>query len=128
MEFSTLPDTLRTSPAMSACPIPVLSAVLTPADTPSHAVTEGEQAGLQRALSAVADPRSSRGLRYPIAGLLTVAVCAVLAGATSFAAIADWLQDLDELSRARLGFIGTVPAATTIWRLLIRLDADLLAT
>ncbi|MEU3458088.1 ISAs1 family transposase [Micromonospora sp. NPDC006766] len=52
----------------------------------------------------------------------------MLAGASSYAAIADWLDDLDDLARARLGFIRKVPAATTIWRLLIRLDADHLAT
>ncbi|WP_233625025.1 ISAs1 family transposase [Actinoplanes sp. ATCC 53533] len=76
----------------------------------------------------VPDPRSPRGLRYPLAGLLAVAVCAVLAGATSVAAIADWLHDLDDIARARLGFVRGMPATTTMWRLLIRLDADLLAT
>lgn len=113
---------------MSACPIPVLSAVLTPTDTPLRPVTDSERTGLHHALSAVADPRSARGARYCFAGLLTVAVCAVASGASSFAAIADWLHDLDDLARARLGFIRTVPAPTTIWRLLIRVDADLLAT
>ncbi|MEV6350329.1 hypothetical protein [Actinoplanes sp. NPDC051851] len=44
--------------------------------------------------------------------LLTVAVCAVLAGATSFAAIIDWLYDLDEPGRVRLGFTRGVPAGT----------------
>jgi predicted transposase YbfD/YdcC len=111
---------------MSACLIPVLSAVTTPADPPTLPVTEGEQAGLLRALTAVPDPRSPRGLRYPLAGLL--AVCAVLAGACSVTAIADWLHDLDDIARARLGFFRGVPATTTVWRLLIRLDADLLAT
>lgn len=128
MEFSTLPDTLRTSPAMSACPIPVLSAVTTPTDTPARPVTEGEREGLLRVLSAVPDPRSPRGLRYPLAGLLTVAVCAVMAGASSVTAISDWLYDLDDIARARLGFIRGVPATSTMWRLLIRLDADLLST
>ncbi|RSM37528.1 hypothetical protein DMB66_59535, partial [Actinoplanes sp. ATCC 53533] len=33
-------------------------------------------------MAVVPDPRSPRGLRYPLAGLLAVAVCAVLAGAT----------------------------------------------
>ena len=113
---------------MSACPIPVLSAVTTPTDMSVSSVTEGEQAGLLRALAAVPDPRSPRGLRYPLAGLLTVAVCAVMAGASSMAAIADWLHDLDDITRARLGFRRGVPATTTVWRLLIRLDADLLAT
>lgn len=113
---------------MSACPISVLSAALTPADAPLRSVTDSERTGLQHALAAVVDPRSPRGARYPLVGLLTVAVCAVLAGASSFTAIADWLHDLDDLARARLGFLGRVPAATTIWRLLIRLDADQLAT
>jgi hypothetical protein len=113
---------------MSACPISVLSAVTTPTDTSAAPVTDGEQAGLLQALSVVPDPRSPRGLRYPLAGLLAVAVCAVLAGASSVTAIADWLHDLDDISRARLGFRRGLPATTTIWRLLIRLDADRLAT
>jgi len=113
---------------MSACPIQVLSAVTTPADTPAHPVTEGEQAGLLHALSVVPDPRSPRGLRYPLDGLLAVAVCAVMSGASSVTAIADWLHDLDEIARARLGFLRCVPATSTVWRLLIRLDADLLST
>ncbi len=113
---------------MSACPIQVLSALTTPTDTPARPVTEGEQAGLLHALTAVPDPRSPRGLRYPLSGLLAVAVCAVMAGASSVTAIADWLHDLDDIARARLGFLGGVPATTTMWRLLIRLDADLLTT
>ncbi|MBX7264599.1 ISAs1 family transposase, partial [Micromonospora sp. Llam7] len=62
-----------------------------------------------------------------MAALLTVAVCAVLAGATSFAAIADWLYDLDEADQRRLGFTRGVPAGTTVWRLLIRLDATVIS-
>lgn len=113
---------------MSACLISALSAVTAPNDTSAHPVTESERAGLLHALTAVPDPRNPRGLRYPLAGLLSVAVCAVLAGASSVTAIADWLHDLDEVARARLGFLGNVPATTTMWRLLIRLDADLLST
>ncbi|MER7009785.1 ISAs1 family transposase [Dactylosporangium sp. NPDC000555] len=78
-------------------------------------------------MTAVPDPRSPHGLRYPLTGLLAVAVCAVMAGASSVTAIADWLHDLDDIARARLGFLRRVPATSTMWRLLIRLDADLLA-
>ena len=113
---------------MSACPIQVLSAVITPTDSPTLPVTEGEQGDLLHALMAVPDPRNPRGLRYPLTGLLTVAVCAVMAGASSVTAIADWLHDLDDIARARLGFLRGVPATSTVWRLLIRLDADLLST
>jgi predicted transposase YbfD/YdcC len=113
---------------MSACPIQVLSAVTTPAGTPNRPITEGERDGLLQALSAVPDPRSPRGLRYPLTALLAVAVCAVMTGASSVTAISDWLHDLDDIARARLGFVRGVPATTTMWRLLLRLDADLLAT
>ena len=46
---------------------------------------------------------------------------------SSFAAITDWLYDLDEAAQQRLGFTRGVPAGTTVWRLLIRLDATLLS-
>ncbi|TDC46920.1 transposase family protein, partial [Micromonospora sp. KC207] len=54
-----------------------------------------------RALAAVPDPRDPRGVRYPLTALLAVAVCAVMAGASSFAAITDWLHDLDEDAQDR---------------------------
>jgi predicted transposase YbfD/YdcC len=90
-------------------------------------VTDGEHGGLLDALAKVPDPRDPRGVRYPLSALLTVAVCAVLAGASSFAAISDWLRDLDGHARDRLG-LDRIPSDTTMWRLLTRLDADLLAT
>src|SRR4051794_26941352 len=90
-------------------------AVTTPGPgTPPAPVTDGEHDGLIQALAAVPDPRSPRGMRYPLAGLLAVAVCAVLAGASSFAAITDWLHDLDEAARARLGFTRGLPVGSTV--------------
>src|SRR5947207_12546442 len=85
-----------------------------------------EQRDLLHALAAVPDPRRRRGLRYRLASLLAVAVCAVLAGACTFAAIADWAADLDPPARLRLGFAGPIPVDSTVWRLLIRLDAQIL--
>jgi DDE family transposase len=108
---------------MASSLICVLTVTTPGSDTPSPMVTDGEHGGLFEALGRVPDPRSPRGIRYPLAALLTVAVCAVLAGATSFAAIIDWLYDLDEPAQARLGFTRGVPAGTTMWRLLTRLDA-----
>lgn len=113
---------------MASSPIPLLSAATTPDDTPPTEVTDGEQCGLLHALTAVPDPRDPRGVRYPLSSLLAVAVCATLAGATTFAAITDWLLDLDDDARTRLGFTRAIPVGTTLWRLLARLDADLLAT
>jgi predicted transposase YbfD/YdcC len=103
--------------------------VTTPgSDTPVPPVTDSERAGLVEALGRIPDPRNPHGTRYPLTALLTVAVCAVLAGATSFAAIIDWLYDLDEPDQVRLGFIRGVPAGTTMWRQLTRLDAAQLST
>ena len=108
-----------------------LTAVLTvtnpDSDTPPAPVTDGEQRRLLDALTAVPDPRNPLGVCYPLTALLAVAVCAVLAGASSFAAIADWLYDLEEQDQIRLGFTRGVPAGTTVWRLLSRVDAALLS-
>ena len=123
MEFFTLHNPEGLHPLMASSLISVLTVTTLGSDTPPPPVTDGERRGLLDAVSSVPDPRSPRGIRYPLAGLLTVAVCAVLAGASSFAAITDWLYDLDEPARAQLGFDGGVPAGTTLWRLLTRLDA-----
>src|SRR6266545_152352 len=99
-----------------------------PAQAPRPAaVTDGEPHSLFIALAAVPDPRDPRGKRYPLVSMLAAAVCAVLAGAATFAAITDWVRDLDRAVWGRLGFTGQVPAATTVWRLLIRIDADVLS-
>jgi predicted transposase YbfD/YdcC len=92
------------------------------------AVSDHEQPGLLAVLAAMPDPRDPRGVRYPLASVLAVAVCAVLAGAVTFAAIADWVRDLDAAAWARLGFTKRIPVASTVWRLLVRVDAEVLTT
>lgn len=113
---------------MSSSPIAVLLPHGPTASVSPASVTEGEQQGLLAVLSAVPDPRDPRGVRYPLASLLAVAVCAVLAGAVTFAAIADWIRDLDSPGWARLGFTGRIPVASTVWRLLVRVEAEALST
>lgn len=85
-------------------------------------VTEGDRFDLLQALAQVPDPRSRRGVRYPFAAILAVAVCAMLAGARSFVAIGEWVGDLPEQARAGLGLTGRIPGAVTIWRVLVRVD------
>ncbi|GAA2917099.1 ISAs1 family transposase [Actinoplanes cyaneus] len=113
---------------MASSLITALTVTTPHATTAPTPVTEGERYGLLNALAKVPDPRDPRGIRYPLSAVLAVAVCAVMAGASSFAAISDWLHDLDEHARIRLGFSDGVPAGTTMWRLLIRLDPTLLTT
>lgn len=75
-------------------------------------------------LAGVADPRARRGVRHRLATIVGLAVCAVLAGARSFTAIAEWAADADERTRAELGVTGVVPCESTIRRTLQSLDAD----
>src|SRR6266516_4437516 len=99
-----------------------------PATHPDQpAVADGDHHSLFVALAAVPDPRDPRGTRYPLVSMLAVAVCAVLAGACTFDAVTDWVRDLDHPAWGRLGFTDRLPAATTVWRLLIRIDADVLS-
>jgi hypothetical protein len=63
-------------------------------------------------------------VRHRLAVILGLAVCAVLAGARSFTAIAEWAADADEQTLARLGVSGAVPSESTFRRTLQRLDAD----
>jgi predicted transposase YbfD/YdcC len=98
-----------------------------PADTDlSSDLGDSDQRNLLHALAAVPDPRARRGVRYRLTSLLAVAVCAVLAGAATFAAIADWAADLDPTVRDRLGFATAIPAGSTVWRFLVRLDDQVL--
>jgi hypothetical protein len=52
--------------------------------------------GLPAVLARVADLRHRRGVRHRLAVILGLAVCAMLAGARSFTAIAEWAADADE--------------------------------
>jgi predicted transposase YbfD/YdcC len=84
-------------------------------------------------LAAVPDPRATRGRRHPLVAILAMAAAAVLAGARSIAAIAEWATDAPQPVRAALGARRdapghfAVPAEATIRRTLGRLDADALA-
>lgn len=91
------------------------SSPITPADR------DPAQDTLLGVLGRVPDPRDPRGVRYPLAGVLAVAVCAVLAGARSFAAIGEWALDLEAAQLARLG-LGRAPEESTLRKLFSRLD------
>ena len=77
-------------------------------------------------LAAVPDPRARRGVRHRLAVILGLAVCAVLAGARSFTAIAEWAADADRSTLEALGITGVVPSESTFRRTLQNLDADAL--
>ena len=88
--------------------------------------------GLLAALERVHDPRHRRGIRHRQTTVLAVAVCAVLSGARSFLAIADWAQSLPQDLLKRLGcrrrndasMERIPPSEPTIRRTLESIDAD----
>jgi predicted transposase YbfD/YdcC len=107
-------------PALSSSPIhPVLGHLADLADTAAE-----DPPGLLAVLARAADPRHRRGVRHRLAVILGLAVCAVLAGARSFTAIAEWAADADEQTLARLGVSKAVPSESTFRRTLQALDAD----
>ncbi len=83
-----------------------------------------DRARLLPVLAAIPDPRARRGVRHRLAVILGLAVCAVLAGARSFTAIAEWAADADQGTRDALGVTGVVPCESTFRRTLQNLDAD----
>ena len=58
-------------------------------------------------LEQVSDPRSRRGVRHRFAGVVAVALAAVLAGARSFTAIGEWVTDADVCVLSKLGIAAT---------------------
>ena len=72
-------------------------------------------------LAEVPDPRSRRGRRHPVSAILALVCCAIMCGAKSYAAIAQWGEDQDIKSRPchRLGFTRKPPKIGGIRKVLI---------
>jgi hypothetical protein len=109
-------------PAASSSPIdPVIGQLIAAARC-----LDEEDGRLLPVLAAVPDPRARRGVRHRLAAILGLALCAVLAGARSFTAIAEWAADADQATRDALGVTGVVPCESTFRRTLQAMDADAL--
>ncbi|WP_330301562.1 MULTISPECIES: ISAs1 family transposase [unclassified Streptomyces] len=114
-------------PAAPSSPVPVGLGQLAGCDP----ACPDELPDLLARLSHLPDPRRRRGRRHPLPYVLAVAACAVLAGAKSLTAIAEWaadasdrllfccgaaLRDPDRPCRA--------PSEATVRRVLQRIDGD----
>jgi predicted transposase YbfD/YdcC len=116
-------------PAYPSSPIPAVAQRLAP-----PAVLAPDQCrSLLGYLDEIADPRHRRGRRHPLVGVLGVAVCVVLAGARSLAAIGEWASDAPGQVLAALGsrrdpWTGAFrpPGEATVRRVLARIDPDAL--
>src|SRR4051794_17593136 len=105
-------------PASSSSLSPLV-ATITGANVPVEPLSAAQSIRLLQALSAVPDPRQRRGRRYSLQSILLVAVSGVLAGARSYAAIADWAV----LARPAVGVCGRPPSGATIRRVLLAVDS-----
>lgn len=104
--------------AVPSSPIAVLSRHLAPLDE----VSPQARQGLLEVLDSVPDPRKKRGVRHRFGAILFISICAVVSGAKSFAAIAEWAADTAVNNLDGLG-IG-VPDASTIRRALSAFTGD----
>jgi predicted transposase YbfD/YdcC len=78
---------------------------------------------LLEVLRAVPDPRDPRGIRYPLATLLAIAILAAAAGMRSFAGFATWARTAPVEVLAELGTGLRRPSEKTFRSVLARLDA-----
>jgi predicted transposase YbfD/YdcC len=104
-------------PATSSSPTALADAA-TAAGVPARPLSTRESISLLEALAAVPDPRQRRGCRYSLQSVLVLALSAILAGARSYAAIADWAAVAEQQVRV----CADPPHASTFRRLLSRLD------
>ncbi|KAK1176754.1 transposase family protein [Streptomyces sp. NBS 14/10] len=115
-------------PARSSAPIPAgLGRLAT-----GRPAEPGEHPELLDRLATVPDPRRAKGRRHPLAFVLALAACAVLAGAKSLTAIAEWAADAPAAVLTTLGGPSrepagpTAPTEATVRRILQRVDGDAL--
>jgi hypothetical protein len=73
-------------------------------------------------LAAVPDPRSRRGRRHPLSAIRALSCWALMCGAKSYAASAQWGKDQDIGMMHRLGFTRKPPKIGGIRKVLIALN------
>lgn len=83
----------------------------------------GGAGSLVEVLAAIPDPRSAQGRRHPLGAVLALAVCAMLCGARSLYAIAQWGRDQGSPVAQALGFTrDRTPCVSTLHAVFRRLD------
>ena len=80
---------------------------------------------LLRAFEKVPDPRSTHGRRHPLSAILALSVCAMVSGARSLYAIAQWGRMQEPAVLEELGFTrDRTPAVSTLHKVFSSMDTD----
>src|SRR3954471_23557219 len=95
-----------------------LSPLLPDSATARGPLSAGDSIRLVQALQTVPDPRQRRGRRHGLQSVLLLALQAVMAGASSWIAIAQWAATAPQA----LGVAGAPPSAATFRRVLAAVD------
>ena len=109
-------------------PAPAVSPIVAALDQPEASLDRETvprvALSLVEAFAEIPDPRHARGIRHGVLAILLLGACAVLTGARSFAAIAEYAHDTGRGVLDLLGVGTVVPHACTIRRVLQDLDPD----
>src|SRR3954464_10268061 len=95
-----------------------LSELLPASEVVREPLSAADSIGLVQALKTVPDPRQRRGRRHGLQSVLLLALQAVMAGASSWVAIAQWAA----IAPQALGVCGGSPSAATFRRVLAAVD------
>src|SRR3954447_11284001 len=95
-----------------------LSELLPASQAAAGPLSAADSIRLVQALKAVPDPRRRRGRRHGLQSVLLLALQAVMAGASSWIAIAQWAATAPQA----LGVAGAPPSAATFRRVLAAVD------
>src|SRR4051794_8896287 len=95
-----------------------LSALLPASPASLEPLSAAESIRLVQALRVIPDPRRRRGRRHGLQSVLLLVLQAVMAGASSWIAIAQWANTAPQA----LGICGASPSAATFRRVLAAVD------